>query len=94
MKRHFLCLIGAVGVACLAASCATAYDAQGRQVQVVTPEGAAASAWVEGLIGYAITDNHKPKHYGNHGDNRGYGSYGGYSGYSGRGGNGNHGGDC
>ena len=80
MKRHFLCLIGAVGVACLAASCATAYDAQGRQVQVMTPEGAVATALVAGLIGYAIADDNGSNHHG-HGYSRGYGGYGGRGGY-------------
>ncbi len=91
MKKHFLRLIGALGVACLGASCATAYDAQGRQVQVVTPEGAAATAVVAGLVGYAVAKNNKKKHYGHYGHyghnnyNRGYGGYGGrgYNSYGG-----------
>jgi hypothetical protein len=87
MKKHVLRLVGALGVACLAASCATAYDAQGRQVQVVTPEGAAATAVVAGLIGYAVAKDNRKKHYRPRGYHSGYGGYGGYGGY-------HHGGYC
>jgi hypothetical protein len=81
MKKHLLRLIGALATAGLAAGCATAYDAQGRPVQVVTPEGAAATALVAGLVGYAIADDHRPKRYGHPGYGRGYSrGYGGYYG--------------
>ncbi len=82
MRKHFLRLVGALGIACLAASCATAYDSQGRQVNVVTPEGAAFAAVAAGLVGYALADDNKSKRYG-HGYNRGYSNrgHGGYSGY-------------
>ena len=87
MRKHFLRLVGALGVACLAASCATAYDSQGRPVNVVTPEGAAFAAVAAGLIGYALADDNKSKHYGHHGyghrgySNRGYGGYSRGGGY-------------
>lgn len=70
-------MVGALGVACLAASCATAYDAQGREVPVMTPEGVAATALVAGLIGYAIADDDRPKHK-HHGHGGYYGHRGGY----------------
>ena len=82
MKKHVLRLVGALGVACLAASCATAYDAQGREVQVVTPEGAAATAVVAGLVGYALAkDNRSSKRYKHRYHHRGHGGYYGRGSY-------------
>lgn len=79
MKQRIMQMAGALGVACLMASCATAYDSQGREVPVMTPEGVAATALVAGLIGYAIADDDHPKHKRYHHGHRGYhGNRGGY----------------
>lgn len=83
MKTKFFGLAAAIGIACLGASCTTTYDAQGRPVQTVTPEGAAIAAVAAGVIGYAIADDNGHKHYRGYG-RRGYYGHGG--GYYGRGG--------
>ena len=68
-------LLAALGVVLLLTNCTTTYDAQGRPVTTVTPEGAALGAVAAGLVGYAIADDDDgyKKHY-----RRGYGGYGGY----------------
>ena len=73
-------LLAALGATLSLTSCTTTYDANGRPVQTVTPEGAAIGAVAAGLIGYAIgNDNDKYRHrrhyYGGHG-----GYYGGHRG--------------
>ena len=83
MKRLILRMVAGLGVASLLASCATAYDAQGRPVQVVTPEGAAATALVAGLIGYALADDKGSKHRRHHGYHHGHGGYYGGGHYGG-----------
>lgn len=82
MKTHILRMVAGLGVATVLASCATAYDAQGRPVQVVTPEGAAATAVAAGLVGYALAKD-KRRNYYHHGYHRGY--HRGYGGYYGGG---------
>ena len=83
MKTRLMRLAGIVGISCLGASCTTTYDAQGRPVQSVSPEGVAIAAVAAGVIGYAIADNNNDRHH--HGRRGGhYGGRGGY--YGGRGG--------
>ncbi|NNC87608.1 MAG: hypothetical protein HKN82_04005 [Akkermansiaceae bacterium] len=87
LKVLLLPVLAALGVGFLLTSCATTYDAQGRPVQTVTPEGAALGAVAAGLIGYAIAgdddDDGHYRHRGHrgHGHRRGHGGYGGYGGY-------------
>lgn len=64
-------------------SCTTTYDAAGRPVSSVTPEGAAVAALAAGVIGYAIADSDRNDHR-HHSHRRhssyyhdGYGYYGG-----------------
>lgn len=75
MKKRLLRLAGVLGIACLAGSCTTTYDAYGRPVETVTPEGAAIAAVAAGFIGYAIADGNNHGYYRNHGC-RSRGSYG------------------
>ena len=77
MKTRLMRLAGIVGISCLGASCSTTYDAQGRPVQSVSPEGAAIAAVAAGVIGYAIADNNSNDRYY-------YGGRGGYYGGHGR----------
>ena len=68
MKTRWMQLAGIVGISCLGVSCTTTYDAQGRPVQSVSPEGAAIAAVAAGVIGYAIADNNNDRYYyGGHG---------------------------
>ena len=76
MKKELLRLVGMLGITFLGASCTTGYDAYGRPVQTVTPEGAAIAAVAAGVIGYAIADNNGHSHRRNHG--RRYYGGGGY----------------
>jgi hypothetical protein len=76
MKTRLLRLAGIVGISCLGASCTTTYDAQGRPVQSVSPEGVAIAAVAAGVIGYAIADNNNDRHH--HGRRGGYYGGGGY----------------
>lgn len=54
-------------------SCMTAYDANGRPMQVVDPGAAAVGAVAIGALGYAIGQNNEPRYYGPY--------YGGYYGH-------------
>ena len=83
MKAHKTLLAAGLGIGlCLTGtSCMTTYDAQGRPVESVSPEGAALGAVAAGLIGYAIADDKHDKHrhrgYHNHGYyNRGHYNHG------------------
>ncbi|MGC6425544.1 MAG: hypothetical protein ACON5H_00945 [Akkermansiaceae bacterium] len=76
-----VCLAGLLG-----ASCTTTYDAQGRAVETITPQGAALGAAAVGLIGYSIAKNrhkedkyHDRRSHRNHRNyDRGYHHRGGY----------------
>jgi hypothetical protein len=86
----FLPIVAALSLG-LATSCTTMYDANGRPVDVITPEGAAVAALAAGVIGYAIGENQNGHHgyhgHGGHGYGYGHGGYGyyggGYRGYGG-----------
>ena len=86
MKAHQKLLAAglALGLCLAGTSCMTTYDAQGRPVESVSPEGAALGAVAAGLIGYAIADDKRDNYR-----HRGYyprGHYGGhYGGYHNRG---------
>lgn len=56
-------------------SCMTAYDANGRPMQVVDPGAAAVGAVAIGALGYAIGQNNEPRYY--RGGYYGGGYYGG-----------------
>jgi hypothetical protein len=80
MRTALTKVAAVVGIACMATSCTTMYDSQGRPQQVVTPEGAVFGAVAAGLIGYALNDNDSHRHHRSHyrSNHRGYG--GGYYG--------------
>lgn len=69
MKRRFF-LLAAVLPLLLGGftSCTTMYDAQGRPVEVVTPEGAALAAVAAGVVGFALADDDhdRSRHRGSH----------------------------
>jgi hypothetical protein len=76
MRKALMKMVAVAGMVCIATSCATVYDEQGRPQQVVTPEGAALGIVAAGLIGYALNDNdHHHKNRRSHGGGGGY--YGG-----------------
>lgn len=80
MKTPLLRITLALLVACLGASCTTAYDAYGYPRQVVEPGAAIAGAAAVGLLAYGLADHHG--HHGHHGHayhgGRYYRPYGGY----------------
>lgn len=69
-QKHLLAAGLAAGMTLLGTSCMTTYDAQGRPVQSVTPEGAAMGVAAAALIGYAAGKDRHDDRYRYH---RGYG---------------------
>ncbi|MFP6881928.1 MAG: hypothetical protein VCA34_13325 [Roseibacillus sp.] len=67
----------------LGTSCTTMYDAQGRPVEVVTPEGAALAAVAAGFVGYAIADDQGNRRHHGYGHGYGHGGHGGHGGHRG-----------
>jgi len=86
MRTALIKLVAVLGTVCLAASCTTVYDPQGRPTQMVTPEGAALGAVAAGLIGYALADDGGRRGHGYRNNHRSYGGYRGYGGGYGGGG--------
>ena len=86
MKKFWLKIGGAVGIAVMASSCTTSYDAYGRPQQTVDPAMAVAGMAAAALVGYAIANDggghrgHHGGHHGYHGGHYGGGHYGGHHG--------------
>ncbi|MFP6864734.1 MAG: hypothetical protein VCA35_02245, partial [Roseibacillus sp.] len=75
--------LAAVCTLALGTSCTTMYDAQGRPVEVVTPEGAALAAVAAGFVGYAIADDQGNRRHHGYGHGYGHGGHGGHGGHRG-----------
>ena len=74
-RSMLLSALASVGIAITVTGCTTTYDAQGRPVQTVTPEGAALGIAAAGLIGYALADDDDDYRHKRH---RGHDYHGGY----------------
>ena len=57
MNNHATILTIALSGSLALSSCTTTYDAAGRPVQSVSPEGAVVGALAAGLAGYAIAES-------------------------------------
>ena len=76
MKNTFFKLAAVSLAGLMGVSCTTTYDAQGRAVETVTPQGAALGAAAVGLIGYTIAKNrHKDDGYYDRGYQRNHRKY-------------------
>lgn len=76
MKTTFFKLAAISLAGLLGVSCTTTYDAQGRAVETITPQGAALGAAAVGLIGYSIAKNrHKEDKYYDRGYHRNHRQY-------------------
>ncbi|MDG2125308.1 MAG: hypothetical protein P8J87_16515 [Verrucomicrobiales bacterium] len=90
IRNHLLKIGIAVGIAVMASSCTTSYDAYGRPQQTVDPGLAVAGIAAAALVGYALASDHGG-HHGGHGGHGG-GHYGGHGGGHYGGGHRGHGG--
>ncbi len=81
MKTTLLRLLAALAIVTSVTNCTTAYDAYGRPMQVVTPEGAVIGAAAVGLLAYGLANNNNDRRHYHSSHHGGYYRRSGYRGY-------------